>query len=200
MGSAALPRPVILRDTDVTYRGPMAMGELEDPALVAFCADLHPRLLGALILSTGDPEAAEDLAQEALCRVVERWSSVRGMASPEGWVFRVAFNLSHSWWRRSASATRALLRLHAQAPLAAADPDVATRDWVRAAVAVLPPRQRQVIALRYYADLSVAQTARVMGCAEGTVKSLTSKASAELGRTLRTTAESPPVPVSRGPR
>ncbi|HUG85156.1 MAG TPA: sigma-70 family RNA polymerase sigma factor, partial [Euzebya sp.] len=164
----------------------------EDSALVAFCTDLHPRLLGALVLSTGDPEAAEDLAQEALCRVVERWPSVRGMDSPEGWAFRVAFNLSHSWWRRSASASRAVLRLRAQAPSGVLEPDLTTCDWVRAAVTALPPRQRQVIALRYYADLSVSQTADVMGCAEGTVKSLTSKATTTLVRALGSVEGPPP--------
>jgi RNA polymerase sigma factor (sigma-70 family) len=149
---------------------------------MAFCAELHPRLVGALVVSTGDRQLAHDLAQEALCRVVERWDSVRTMASPEGWAFAVAFNLTRSWWRRSARGARAVLRLQGMSGHQPPPPHEAVDDrrWLLDAVAALPPRQRQVIALRFYADCSVRQTAEAMGCAEGTVKSLTAKATGRL--------------------
>ena len=68
-----------------------------------FCREMHPRLVGALALHCGDRDVAEELAQETLARVWERWSSVRSMDSPEAWTFRVAFNLSNSRFRRNAA-------------------------------------------------------------------------------------------------
>lgn len=158
---------------------------LDDPALVAFCTAVHPRLFAALVAATGDRHVAEDLAQEAIVRLCERWGSVREMASPEGWVFRVALNLARSRWRRLGTAARARHRLRVEAAVPAEQPDVVTSTWVRDAVAALPPRQRQVIALRYFADLPVADTAVAMRCAEGTVKSLTAKATAALAASLQ---------------
>lgn len=152
----------------------------DDPALVGFCQAVHPRLIAALMVTTRDRWVAEEVAQETVVRVCERWVSVRDMDQPEGWAFRVALNLVRSRWRRAATAARVLRRLQADADGSAEQPDVVTRDWVRAAVDTLPPRQRQVIALRYYAGLPVADTAVAMGCAEGTVKSLTAKATAAL--------------------
>ena len=159
------------------YASPVAITRpSDDPHLAAFCAALHPRLIGALTLSTGDRGLAEEVAQETLCRVCERWSSVRDMTSPEGWAFTVAFNLTRSLWRRATRGARALTVLQSRPDGGTAIPDVVEQQWVLDAVRSLPARQREVVALRFYADCSVAQTAAVMGCAEGTVKSLTSKA------------------------
>ena len=72
----------------------------ERPDAEAWCATIRPRLVGALSLYTGDPQVAEDVAQEALARVWDRWERVRTMRSPEAWTFTVAFNLAHSWFRR----------------------------------------------------------------------------------------------------
>lgn len=170
-------------------------GWTDDDGLASFCEVMYPRLVGALVLRIGDRDAAEDLAQEALCRVCERWSQVRAMDRPEGWVFTVAFNLSRSWWRRSAVALRARARMAHELPSEAATDDLTTHAWVRDAVAALPARQRDVIVLRYFAGLSVAETATAMRCAEGTVKSLTSKASA--GLRLRLTDPEDHVAVTR---
>ena len=149
----------------------------EPEPVAAFCERLHPRLVGALRLHCGDDQAAQELAQEALARAWERWRSVQAMASPEAWVFRVALNLSTSRGRRLAAERRAHERLDVPRPAAA---DEADRLAVRAAVAALPDRQRAALVLRYYADLPVAEVAVAMRCAEGTVKSLTAKAVANL--------------------
>jgi RNA polymerase sigma-70 factor (sigma-E family) len=142
-----------------------------------FCRELHPRLVGALALHCGDRDVAAELAQETLARVWERWPTVERMDSPEAWAFRVAFNLAASRYRRRAAERRAHDRL---GPVDDHAADVADALAVRAAVAALPCRQRSALVLRYFADLSVERTAEVLGCAPGTVKSLTSQAIAAL--------------------
>lgn len=139
----------------------------EDPA--AFCAQVSGRLTAALTLYTGDRDVAEELAQEALARAWERWDRVGAMASPEGWVFRTARNLAVSRWRR-----RAIERRARAAETVVEDP--AEGVALRAAVADLPERQRATIVARFYLDLSVAEAARHLDCAEGTVKAATSHA------------------------
>jgi RNA polymerase sigma factor (sigma-70 family) len=153
--------------------------------LVAFCEALHPRLVGTLVVHTGDREVARECAQEALVRVCERWPEVSAMASPAGWTYRVAFNLTSSRGRRRAIERRALARLAGRrTDLVAAPEQPLDAEPIRAAVAALPPRQRQAVVLRYFADLSVEDTAAAMGCATGTVKSLTAQAVAALRRAL----------------
>jgi RNA polymerase sigma-70 factor (ECF subfamily) len=125
-----------------------------------------------LVLYCGDRGVAEDLAQESLARAVERWAQVGRMDAPEAWVYRVAFNLARSRFRRRAAERRATGRL----PFAAAAPDATDAIAVRDAVAGLPPRQRAVIVARFYAGLSVAETAEALRCAEGTVKAATHQA------------------------
>jgi RNA polymerase sigma factor (sigma-70 family) len=153
--------------------------------LVAFCEALHPRLVGTLVVQTGDRELARECAQEALVRVCERWPEVGAMASPAGWAYRVAFNLAASRGRRRAVERRALARLAGRrSDLTVAAEEPSDGRPVRLAVVALPPRQRQAVALRFYADLSVEETAAAMGCAPGTVKSLTAQAVAALRRHL----------------
>jgi RNA polymerase sigma-70 factor (sigma-E family) len=146
-----------------------------DADVTAFCRRVYPRLVGALGLHCGDGRVAEELAQETLTRVWERWPTVRAADSPDAWTFRVAFNLANSRFRRRAAEERAYGRLGIRRD---ADelPNTADAIAVRDAVASLPPRQRAVILLRYFTDFSVEDTATAMGCAPGTVKSLTSRA------------------------
>jgi RNA polymerase sigma factor (sigma-70 family) len=142
-----------------------------DPA--EFCRALRPRLTGALGLHCGDGDVGEELAQETMLRVWERWEHVRGLDEPEAWAFRVGFNLAASRFRRRAAERRARSRNH---PVAVATPDMAGAVAVRRAVSSLPERQRAAIVLRYFLDLPVNEVAAVLGCAPGTVKSLTHNA------------------------
>jgi RNA polymerase sigma-70 factor (sigma-E family) len=152
-----------------------------DVELEAFIAAESPRLVGLLALYVGDAGLAEELAQEALIRLCQHWPRVRRMERPAGWLTRVALNLARSSWRRKAAERRALARCGP--PMQESlDPDVALTLAVRQAVAALPERQRRALVLRYYAQRSVEEAAADMGCAEGTVKSLTSKAIASLRR------------------
>lgn len=147
--------------------------------LDAFCRDRYPRLVGLLSLYCGDTHLAEELAQDALMRAVRDWSKVRKMDSPEAWLHRVALNVANSMFRRRSAEARAKQRLHAYPPVAhqPADADALA---VRDALTSLPRRRRTALILRYYGGFSVRETAEVMGCPEGTVKTLTHKAIAQL--------------------
>lgn len=139
----------------------------------AFVAREHGRLVGALQLYTGDRELAYELAQEALARACRDWRKVAAMAAPGAWVYRVALNLANSHFRRRRTERRAQARLARERPRDDADPGDAVA--VRTAVAGLAKRQCQAVVLRYYAGLSVAETAAAMSCREGTVRALTAQ-------------------------
>lgn len=145
----------------------------------SFCLVEYPRLVVLLSLHTGERGAAEELAQDTLVRVHEHWDRVRAMENPGGWAYAVGLNLARSWWRRRHAERRALTRLGRPASEAPAS-EPADAVALRAAVAALPVRQRTALLLRYFADLSITETATHMHCAEGTVKSLTSQAIAAL--------------------
>lgn len=146
------------------------------PQLGDFCRATWPRLVGALGLYVGDRDVAEELAQETLVRVCERWKEVRVMTSAEGWTFRVGFNLANSHFRRRAAERRARTRLESRTELVVVEPDSADAIALRRAVAALPDAQRRAVVLRYFADLSVDETATAMACPANTVKTHTRRA------------------------
>lgn len=148
----------------------------EDEA-AEFCRRMRPELVGALTLYCGDRHVAEDLAQQTLARVWVSWGRVASTVDRRAYVHRMALNGARSQFRRRAAERRARQRFGGVVRQA---PDQADALAVRGAVAELPPRQRAAIVLRYFADLSVRDTAAAMGCAEGTVKALTFKAIAAL--------------------
>ena len=116
----------------------------------------------------GDRDEAEEVTQEALVRVYVRWRRVAPYA--EAWVARVATNLALDHHRRHARQRR-----HAEtvAPTGAVDDPAAglvSRLELVEGLRRLPRRQREVVALRYLADVSEAETARLLGCTPGTVK------------------------------
>lgn len=147
---------------------------------------VYPRLARSMASYCGDPAVGEEIAQEALARAWERWDAVSAMDAPAMWVYRTGLNLARSHWRRRLRERRSLERSGLDRFTAAA-PEQSWADSVavRQAIARLPSRQRSAVVLRYHGDLSVDDTARVMGCAAGTVKALTHQAldrlRAELG-------------------
>jgi RNA polymerase sigma-70 factor (ECF subfamily) len=149
----------------------------EREAAAELCRRLQPGVFSALALYCGDTDLAEDLTQETLLRVWKHWQSVSEMERPDRWALRVAFNLAKSRWRRR-RIERAIDGARTVEEPRRADPtDVIV---VRVAVAMLPPRQRAAVVVRYFNDLSVTDAAMVLGCAEGTVKALTHQAVANL--------------------
>ncbi|HYD10900.1 MAG TPA: sigma-70 family RNA polymerase sigma factor [Acidimicrobiales bacterium] len=146
----------------------------EPPAdLVTLCREEHPRLVRALRLQTGDASRAEDLAQEALVRLWQRWRTVRRLDHPAAWLHRVAINLAIDDHRRRAAERRAIVRL--PAPVAMTPADDAPDD-VRAALLRLPERQRAAVVLRYLLDLSVADVAAALDLSENATRQLTHRA------------------------
>jgi RNA polymerase sigma-70 factor (sigma-E family) len=132
---------------------------------------------------TGDEHRGADLVQDALERALPRWGQISSR-DPEGYVRRIMVNRNISVWR---SQRREHLTDH---PPERPRVEVQHDEEVWAALRLLPPRQRTVVALRYLADQSEAQTADLMGCSVGTVKSQSSAAMRKLRDLLHETEES----------
>jgi RNA polymerase sigma-70 factor (sigma-E family) len=126
-------------------------------------------------LLTGDRWLAEDLTQEAFARLAGRFTHLRDPDAARPYLRRTVVNLANSHFRRKRIERAFAERERGSAPRAW-DPDVATRESVRRALDRLTPRQRAAVVLRYYDDLSERDTAEVLGCRVGTVKSLVSQA------------------------
>lgn len=141
----------------------------------------HPRLVTSLTAMAGNVDWARDATDEAFARALERWSSVRDMASPAAWTYRVALNALRRRQRRAAMERRLLGRTSTPTT---PPPDPANRAlWD--AVAGLPDRQKTAVALRYIADLPEAAVASVMGVAPGTVSATLHAARRRLADELR---------------
>lgn len=146
----------------------------------SFVSARWTHLVRTAYLLTGDPHDAEDLTQTALAKAYRSWRRVWRSDSPEAYVRRMLVTCNSDRFRKRRVAER----------LTAAPPDTGVRDpeslWadernaLMAALAELPARQRAVVVMRYWEDLSEAEVADVLGCAPGTVKSQASKALAKL--------------------
>jgi RNA polymerase sigma-70 factor (sigma-E family) len=153
----------------------------EDAEFAAFVSAASRRLLRTAYLITGDAEMAQDLLQTALERAYRRWARVRRSGVPEAYVRRVIVNAAADTWR----ARRGVQTVEFDESLLTPPPDVAvegllTRDALLACVRELPAGQRAILVLRYFDDLTEAETARALGCSVGTVKSQQSRALARL--------------------
>ena len=136
----------------------------------AFVRDSSPGLLRTAYLLTGDRGHAEDVVQTALLQVARKWRRIRGEPAP--YARRAVVNLAKNHWRdrfRRPPESGAIAELGSGLP----DADVLLRQVLLPAVMDLPARQRAVLVLRYFEDLSVEQTAAALDCSTGTVKSQT---------------------------
>lgn len=142
-----------------------------------FVAARSSALLRTAYLLTRDHALAEDLLQAALTKAWFAWSRVEGR--PEPYVRKILVNTYASWWRRRWNGEHATDDLPEHARDDHGDGVTTSHDlWT--AMERLPRRQRAVVVLRYFEDLSAAETADLLGCSVGTVKSQTSKALAKL--------------------
>ena len=141
----------------------------------------HIRLARALYLLTGSAAEADELTQEALVRVYERWDRVRDMDSPQGYLFRTALNLHRSRLRWLATRTRHILH-----PTPSPDPAdvVQSRDSLTRALASLPTGRREAVVLVEWLGMDQDEAATALGIKPGSVRSRLSRAKADLRRTL----------------
>lgn len=164
--------------------------DAEAAAFDAFVRARMPALLRFAHALTGDPHTAADLVQDALERTGMRWSRLERQGDPEAYVRRAILNGRTSRWRKHRRET-----LVDAVPERVTFPDPPRHDdelW--RLLATLPQRQRAVIVLRYYEDLSEEQIAVTLGCAPGTVKSQASKGLAKLREAMG--VPRPPTPCS----
>jgi RNA polymerase sigma-70 factor (sigma-E family) len=155
--------------------------EPDDGSLERLLGERGQHLMRAAIALTGSRADGEDLLQAALERLVQNWRRVE--SDPEGYLRRTLYNLAADGWRRRGRWRGRLAEFRSQAQAAqaqteASDTDVAAVDLRDALVRLLhqlPPRQRAVIVLRYWEQRTEAETAALLGCSEGTVKSAASR-------------------------
>jgi RNA polymerase sigma-70 factor (sigma-E family) len=146
-----------------------------------FAAERLPGVLRFAAVLTGDRTVAEDLAQEVLIRAQSRWRKIGSLDRPDYYVRKMILNEFLSWrrqsWRlvpsgRSSDVDRRSAPDHAVGYV--------ERDALVAELGKLPPRQRAVLALRYYEGLSDTEIADALGCTPGTVRGYASRALAAL--------------------
>ncbi|POX39670.1 SigE family RNA polymerase sigma factor [Streptomyces sp. Ru73] len=152
------------------------------PSFAAYVRDRGPALLRAARSLCANPNDAEDLLQTALTKTFAAWERIEDHRALDGYVRRALVNTRTSQWRKRKIEEYACDELPEPGPVPASDPAElqALRDAMWRAVLRLPDRQRAMVVLRYYEDLSEAQTAEVMDVSVGTVKSAVSRALAKL--------------------
>jgi RNA polymerase sigma-70 factor (sigma-E family) len=148
----------------------------------AYVARRSPALLRTAYMLTGSRADAEDLLQTALAKTYLAWGRIREREAVDGYVRRVMVNTQTSWWRRRRVDEYATETLP-ERPGRDVTEDLDLHDALWTALSALPKRQRAMVVLRYYEDLSEAETAAVMGVSVGTVKSTTSRALLKLRET-----------------
>lgn len=167
---------------------------MSDPgeAFVEYVGARRTALLRSAVLITGDPHTAQDLLQDALIKLASRWERV-GQGSPDAYVRRVMYHDNISRWRRQGREVPVGDVADGARPLGVADPvDPSARVTgldVRRALAQLTDKQRLVLVLRYYDDLSETQIAQTLGVSNGTVKSQAHAALRRLRELLPQAAE-----------
>jgi RNA polymerase sigma-70 factor (sigma-E family) len=147
-----------------------------------FVAARSPALQRAAWLLTGNRETAQDLVQTALARTWPRWHRLERTENAEAYVRRVMVTTYATWWRRRWRGEVPTATLPDRPETADVFSEADLRATVQTALGTLPRRQRAVVVLRYFEDLTEAQTAQALGCSVGTVKSQSAKALARLRR------------------
>jgi len=150
-----------------------------DAEFQAYMAARWPALVRTAFLLTGDRFEAEDLAQTALTKVYASWRRVRRADDVDAYVRRVLVNANAGRFRKRRVAEH-LVAVPADGRAHEPHAGLAQRSALMAALAELPARQRAVVVLRYWEDLSEREVAAALGCSQGTVKSQASKALARL--------------------
>jgi RNA polymerase sigma-70 factor (sigma-E family) len=139
-------------------------------------------------LLCGDWHAAQDVVQETLIKAYRHWPRVKRAGNPDAYVRGILLNEVRDRWRRPEKAVP-VAHFAAEPAVPDASDDIARRDRLRQALLELPLQQRMTVVLRYLEDQTQVETAKLLGCSEGTVKSQSSRALGTL-RTFLTRTES----------
>jgi RNA polymerase sigma-70 factor (sigma-E family) len=142
-----------------------------DDGFVEFVAARWSRLCRLAYLLTSDEAAAEDLLQSAMEKTYAHWPRVRRLEEPEAYVRKIMVNSMISARRRLGWRREWVRDVLPDRPLPPEDRGVLDHALLWPLVCALPERQRAVVVLRYYEDLTEQETAEILGCAVGTVKS-----------------------------
>ncbi|MCW2543474.1 MAG: hypothetical protein JWM40_1026 [Frankiales bacterium] len=144
------------------------------PEFDAFVLQASPALLRLAFRLTGDRQLAEDVLQTALVRVARNWG--RAVDNPWAYTNKALVSASTDGWRRQ---QRRVVELAASQPDGTSAPDalrsIEDREQLLQALRALPKQMRAVLVLRYWEDLSIEETSRLLGCSQGTVKSTTNR-------------------------
>ncbi|MEU3732949.1 SigE family RNA polymerase sigma factor [Streptomyces sp. NPDC033538] len=153
------------------------------PSFSSYVRARQPVLLRTARSLTANPSDAEDLLQTALAKTYVAWERIEDHRALDGYVRRALLNTRTSQWRKRKVDEFACDELPEPEPVPAGDDPAerqALRDAMWRAIMKLPARQRAMVVLRYYEDLSEARTAEVLGVSVGTVKSAVSRALGKL--------------------
>jgi RNA polymerase sigma-70 factor (sigma-E family) len=148
----------------------------DEDAFREFVVARTPALSRTAYLLTGDAHLAEDLVQTALFKAAKSWDRIQG--DPEPYVRRILYTQNVSWWRARRHVREQSLETYDDRPVAPVDHEL--RLGVEQALGRLTARQRTVLVLRYFEDLTETQAADVLGIRSGTVKSIARQALARL--------------------
>ena len=151
-----------------------------DADFADFFAAAWPRLLRTTYAVTGDRQLAEDTLQTAFAKAYAAWARVSRADEPLAYVRRMAINAALQHHRRASTRRESVVERTPDGQQRAREDDWLAHDEVWTAIQALPTRQRAVVVLRYYEDLSERQIADVLRCRPGTVKSQSSAALATL--------------------
>ena len=146
------------------------MARRHDEEFDEFMTASWPSLYRTAVLMTGDVHLAEDLLQNAMGKVYKAWPRVSRVEHPRSYARTVLANEVSSWWRKRSSSERPTELRAVDSSTPSHDDRIAQADMVWQALQQLSPRQRAVLVLRYYEDLSGAEIAAALGISEGSVK------------------------------
>jgi len=165
----------------VTHSRPRVDAPATDDSFTEFFSASCQRVVGLVALVTGEVAGAEDATQEAFARAYASWGRVRRAGNPDAYVRRIVINEHRSRFRKHRVAEELRADL-ATEPMGGQQQGPEEQQALLDALRSLGPRQRAVVVLRYWLDLSEAETAAALNCSVGTVKSQASRALATLRR------------------
>jgi RNA polymerase sigma-70 factor (sigma-E family) len=166
--------------SDIVGSEPVA----RDEAVAVLWQQQRSRLVRLAVGLTGDRDAAEEIVQEAFAALLGRWRFLRDVSAAQAYLHRAVVNQARARWRaqRRSQALAALLPGRREQ---SDGPDLDSQLDMLIALGRLPWGKRACVLLRYYTDLSEAETAAVLGVSVGTVKSQTSKGLRQLAAVIQ---------------